>query len=237
MAETDQGRIAQVRVGEVEARLAEADRLAGVEARLAEHHAMLMERQRAEEQAQTERQLAATAVKQALQDAAKSQAESLVAALESADKLESERIARVKDEVEGVKSASTAKAELQRRAQDKFEAMVAGEFKKMNEIRGALEDLGKGMATRRDLESAVQALEAAGDERSKQIAELRTAVAVGPKGLPELKEHTDQSIGEQRLFLREKREVMAAQNRQIALVGAIAAVLTVIVYVIIATHG
>jgi uncharacterized protein YyaL (SSP411 family) len=244
---TQDAQTANVRVGSVENRLSASDRLSSVEGHLARHDATFEERDKAVARAEAERVLAAQAVKDALDQAketsskalealALSQAAALISALENANKLEEERVGRVSDEIEGVKDASKQKAELQRRAQDKFEAMVANEFSKMNEFRDALEDLGKGMATRRELEVAIQAVESTAEEQSKQIGELRTAVAVGPSGLPELKAKSDQSVGEQRMFLNEKREVIAAQNRQIALVGVIATILTVVVYVIIAAH-
>jgi hypothetical protein len=92
------------------------------------------------------------------------------------------------------------------------------------------------MATRREVDVAIQGVESANGEQAKQIAELRTAVAVGPSGLPELKSRNDEATGEQRALLREKREVISAQNRQIALIGTIAGVLSLIVYLIVAVH-
>jgi hypothetical protein len=233
---TQDAQTANIRVGSVENRLSASDRLSSVEGRLSAHDATFEERGKAETQAQRERELSAAQIQKALEQAATQMAENLVAALKAADSIELERVGRVRDEVDGVKDASVQKAELQRRAQDKFEAMVANEFQKMNEFRDALEDLGKGMATRRELEVAIQAVEGTMGEQGKQIAELRTAVAVGPSGLPELKTRADEGAGEQRALLREKREVITAQNRQIALVGSIAGVLSLIAYLIIAVH-
>jgi hypothetical protein len=233
---TQDAQTANVRIGSVENRLSSSDRLSAVEGRLASHDATFEERGKAEVQAQRERELSAAQIQKALEQAATQMAENLVAALKAADSIELERVGRVRDEVDGVKDASVQKAELQRRAQDKFEAMVANEFQKMNEFRDALEDLGKGMATRRELEVAIQAVESTAGDQGKQIAELRTAVAVGPSGLPELKTRNDETAGEQRAALREKREVISAQNRQIALVGSIATVLSLVIYLIIAVH-
>lgn len=44
------------------------------------------------------------------------------------------------------------------REHDKFELMVRDGFVKQNEFRGALEDLGRTMATRREMESAEETL-------------------------------------------------------------------------------
>jgi hypothetical protein len=208
-------------------------RFADVEARIAAHDGVFREREKAETQAQRERELSAAAVQKALEQAATQMAENLVAALKAADSIELERVGRVRDEIAGVKLTSAQKAELQRRAQDKFENNVAQEFAKMNEFRNALEDLGKGMATRRELEVLSEAVDSTFVDHTKQISELRTAIAVGPSGLPELKKRADESRGEERALLREKREIIALQNRQIALIGTMAAVLSLIAYLFV----
>ncbi len=76
------------------------------------------------------------------------------------------------------------------RAQEKFEATVVARFVQVNEFRGSLDDLGKTMATRRELETALQgvktetltALNAAKvttDELRDQLSELRSRVDTG----------------------------------------------------------
>jgi chromosome segregation ATPase len=201
MTEQDDKRFAAL-----ENRLSEADRLAKAEARLAGHDAMFAERGKAEIQAQRERELSAAAVQKALEEAAKSMAENLVAALKAADSIELERVGRVRDEIEGIKATRDLLSERRQVAQNKFENQVADNFHKVNDLRGALEELGKGMATRRELEVGLASMRAEReqlvasnnavvDEHTRQLGELRTLVAVGPSGLPELQAHTNQEIG------------------------------------------
>ncbi len=81
-------------------------------------------------------------------------------------------------------------AEERTRAQEKFEGTVVARFVQVNEFRGSLDDLGKTMATRRELETALQgvktetltALNAAKvttDELRDQLSELRSRVDTG----------------------------------------------------------
>jgi phage-related tail fiber protein len=198
---------ANVRVGGIENRIANPDRLAAVEAQLLSYQSIFEERDKAVVRAEAERVLAAQAVKDALDQAketsskalealALTTASALLSALENANKLEETRVAKVGDEVAGVREGTRATFEERKVAQDKFEATVSQEFAKMNEFRKALEDLGKGMATRRELEVSVQSLEASGQERQNQIAALQTAVAVGPIDLPGLHTQYDNLHGE-----------------------------------------
>ena len=71
-------------------------------------------------------------------------------------------------------------------AQDKFEATVERDSVKQNEFRGSLDDLGKTMATRRELEAAQISLGSRIDDLSHQIADLRSRLDVGPLGLAQV---------------------------------------------------
>lgn len=66
------------------------------------------------------------------------------------------------------------------RASDKFEETVQARFAQVNEFRAALDDLGKQMATRREMETAVANLtdniEKARIERQRSIEELQQSV-------------------------------------------------------------
>lgn len=116
MAEQDDTRIAAL-----EGRLSDADRLARAEARLAAHEATFAERERAETQAQSERVLAARAIKEALDEASKTQAENLTAALVAADKIELERVGRVQDKVNEVKAAATLALATTEKASEEYQ--------------------------------------------------------------------------------------------------------------------
>lgn len=74
-------------------------------------------------------------------------------------------------------------------AQDKFEATVRDGFVKQNEFRGSLDDLGKQMATRRELEAALG-----------QLAELRSRLDVGPIGLAAVANQQATQLGRQQGF-------------------------------------
>ena len=169
-------------------------RVSHAEALLASHAAKFEERQRAEEQAQTERQLAAAAVQQALQEAALASAKALEAALKNANDLELERVARVRDEVQEVKQASVTLVNERSQAQDKFEANVKERFAQVNEFRGSLEDLSKSMGTRRELETMQESHRVVTSALAKDIADLRSRLDVGPK---ELQSRSDEALGAQ----------------------------------------
>jgi hypothetical protein len=203
MAESDHALSAQdaqtanVRVGGVESRLSASDRLAEVEAQLAAHVAIFKEREKAEQQAQVERQLAAAAVQQALQEAASASAKALEAALKNADELEKERVARVRDEVKEVKASADLAVRAAGVAQDKFETGVKERFSQVNEFRGSLDDLGKSMGTRRELETLRDSIKVATDSLGREVGELRSRIDIGPKDLRALQSRSEQLSGRQ----------------------------------------
>jgi prefoldin subunit 5 len=94
----------------------------------------------------------------------------------------------------GDASAKSA-AELVRTAQDKFEAQTASAFVKNNEFRQSLDDLGKNMALRRELESAVATIDDRIQEVTKQINTINSRLDSGPVGLQSLKTQFDLSAG------------------------------------------
>jgi predicted nucleic acid-binding Zn-ribbon protein len=107
-----------------------------------------------------------------------------------------------------------------RRELRRFEKDIKQQLKKMNELRGALSDLGKLMATRRDLESAVETLKAERQslyqnligqlsDYGRRIGELEKNVAVGPAGLKTLQGIADQSVGAERQAHRISASVVA----------------------------
>ncbi len=76
------------------------------------------------------------------------------------------------------------------RATEKFEETVSARFVQINEFRGSLDDLGKTMATRRELEAAVASIKtetttalaaanAKGDEQGRQLSDLRSRIDTG----------------------------------------------------------
>lgn len=73
-----------------------------------------------------------------------------------------------------------------KRSLQKFEETVASRFASVNELRGALDDLGKGMATRRELESFKDEYRAAHGVLVSQLGDVRTQIAVGPAELSQL---------------------------------------------------
>lgn len=152
--------------------------------------ALMEEQRRAITTADSEREKAASALREGLAQ----QIQSGDAALR--DHI-SNQIAQIK--------ASLAAAE---RAMDKFETSVSERFATVNEFRGSLDDLGKQMATRRETESAIanvaEAVEKARQERQHQIDDLRTTLAelrsrldVGAPQLPEIQQYIASQGGRQ----------------------------------------
>lgn len=125
----------------------------------------------------------------------------------------------LRDYIENQIGQIRASLAAQQRAEDKFESTVQRRFDQVNEFRGALDDLGKTMATRRELETAVNSLndkvEAARieraqqlndardstnkklDEVAKQVGELRSRIDVGPASLDKLQERVLMTTGQQ----------------------------------------
>lgn len=127
------------------------------------------------------------------------------------------QIDNLKGSISGVKEITLMIQEQSKLAQDKFEAGVKAEFVKTNEFRGALEDLGKNMALRREVEAAIISLDNKIHEVNKQLSELRSRMDVGPVFHPTLQSQLDVYGG---------REKYAKDNwnKTIAIIMATAAV-------------
>jgi hypothetical protein len=117
------------------------------------------------------------------------------------------------------------------RAQDKFEQDIVRRFDQVNEFREALSDLGKSMATRRELEAGMDAIrnernslvssnEARISEIIKSVAELRSRLDVGPTELKTLQERSYQNIGAERKQTELVHQRQAVTNLQIAAFSA-----------------
>lgn len=107
-----------------------------------------------------------------------------------------------------------------RRELSRFEKNIQQQLQKMNELRGALSDLGNLMATRRDLENAIVTLKAEREslyqgltnqlhEFGRRIGDLEKSVAVGPDELKILRGRSDQSVGAERYAQRASASVVA----------------------------
>lgn len=116
------------------------------------------------------------------------------------------QVARQRESLEALRHMLDAMATERQNQQEKFEATVVSRFVQVNEFRGSLDDLGKTMATRRELEAALAgvraetltALDAAKgttDELRTQTQELRSRIDVGPATLSNLQARSDQSVG------------------------------------------
>jgi hypothetical protein len=82
-------------------------------------------------------------------------------------------------------------------AQDKFEATVISRFAQVNEFRGSLDDLGKNMATRRELEAFIVSYREAHEQLAEQVADLRSRLDIGPAGLAALQTGAATQVGRQ----------------------------------------
>jgi septal ring factor EnvC (AmiA/AmiB activator) len=74
---------------------------------------------------------------------------------------------------------------------------TAARFRQVNEFRGALDDLGKTMATRRELEASIASIAARMDEMSKDVSTLRSRIDVGPAELQQLQQGASKQAGRQ----------------------------------------
>lgn len=92
----------------------------------------------------------------------------------------------------------------------KFEQFVLAKFVDVNEFRKALEDLGKNMATRRELE-----------DLKEQVNALRSRVDIGPAGLQQLQSAQDFSKGKSEGIQLSWSTLLGV----VALVGGLSAIL------------
>lgn len=202
------------------------------------------EHQRAEDQAGREREKAAENLRVELARAIKegddrlrehiaNQIMQINSALVSAEKLELERLSRADATI----SALSEKLEVVRQAaaiaQTKFEEDVRQRFANVNEFRDALDDLGKQMATRREMETAVANLTdqvaKAREERQHQIDdlrgtldELRSRLDIGAPQIPELQAFVAANMG--------RREgVQASTGMVFGAIAGLAALLGIVI--------
>lgn len=146
--------------------------------------AILAEKDRALSIADAERERAAAALRNEQQravDRAAEEREKAAANLrvELARSID-EGDARLREHIMNQVSQIQSALEAALRASDKFEDTVSARFTQVNEFRAALDDLGKQMATRRELETAVSNLadniEKARIERQRAIEELQSGI-------------------------------------------------------------
>jgi len=125
--------------------------------------ALLSEKERALTMADDEREKAAAALRgelaramgegdDRLREHIHNQVQQINAALVSAEKLELERLNVIMRRLEGDENVVTALREANDERFHKFEKTVSDRFAQVNEFRGSLDDLGKTMATRRELD-------------------------------------------------------------------------------------
>jgi hypothetical protein len=170
---TQDAQIANVRIGGVEGRLSASDRLSDAEAQLAAHVAKFQERERAEGQAERERTLAASGIREALQAAAKASGEALTAALDSADKLEQERIARVQDKVDEVKEAATLALQATEKASSEYQKSAKETLSQHN---GLIDAMGRKDATYQTKELAQEQRDALESRITEVVGGVRSDV-------------------------------------------------------------
>lgn len=162
------------------------------------------------------------------------QIQQIKAALESGEKLELERLARVDADVRSLAREQTLLRETSTQAQSKFENEVSERFKQVNEFRASLDDLGKTMATRREMEASSITSQERYDEHSKQLQDLRSRLDIGPQGLVDLRARVDQSGGRVAGVAEgrtESRTTLDTTTKVIgAVIGAIVLLLAVLNY-------
>ena len=112
-----------------------------------------------------------------------------------------------------------------RRIDDRFGAFLEvyrRDQEKSNEFRAALDDLGKQMATRRELEGAVESSNQRFEGLSTQTAELRSRLDVGPAALGQVQAYQQEQIGRQAGIGVVVAVIVGAVTVTAALVGILA---------------
>lgn len=230
----------------VEALLTEKDRAQSLADQERERSAAALrgERQRAEDRASEERERAAENLRVELARAIQegddrlrehiaNQIMQIQSALTSADKLELERVDRLRAELNALGVLLQALREESASAQEKFETSVHARFQQVNEFRGSLDDLGKQMATRREMEAAIinvnDKVDKAREERQHQIDDLRTTLDelrsrldVGAPQIPELQAFVAAAVGR-------KEGVQMSTGLLFGGLGALGVVITIII--------
>lgn len=128
--------------------------------------------------------------------------------------------ARLCEMIQGLERLVTANERARDLAQQKFEATVERDSVKQNEFRGALNDLGQQMATRRELETATGAQEHINEELRLRVGELRSRIDVGPPAIPGIQDRLSTDIGRREGGQQLAKAIYAA-------IGAVAAVIGV----------
>lgn len=149
------------------------------------------------------------------------QIQQIQGALVSAEKLEMERLARVDADVRSLAREQKLLRETSTLAQSKFENEVSERFKQVNEFRASLDDLGKTMATRRELEASSVSNQERYDEHGKQLQDLRSRLDIGPQGLTDLRSRLDQSGGRIEGVVVGRSEGRATLDTTTKIVGAV----------------
>lgn len=121
-----------------------------------------------------------------------------------------ERVARLEAGLENLRHIVDLLEKVDERAQQKFEENVAARFVQVNEFRGALDDLSRGMATRRETEALTVALTELRSRIDVGPVELRTlsraiedirAEHVNRRELDEVKSRLDEGTGRRTAFI------------------------------------
>jgi hypothetical protein len=117
------------------------------------------------------------------------------------------------------------------KATEKAEKNTEESFAKVNEFRGALDDLSRTMATRRELESAVAQLTAVDEQSRHERQEFRSRLDVGPVGLAALAGRAEFNQGAQVGAVERTNTARANVALWVALAGVgLAAILGVLAY-------
>lgn len=214
--------------------------------------ALRNEQQRALDQADRERERAADKLRtelarqidegdDRLREHIAQQFQQINAALVSAERLETTRFGSTTESLRATEKQLEVLRHAAVIAQDKFERNVESRFEQVNEFRGSLDDLGKTMATRREMEQINSALNSKMDdsiiqrnvkfdEINKSLQEIRSRLDVGPSALHDLQVRADRGQGQQ-------EGSRQSQAGLYALIGAVGGFLAIVIVVANALAG
>ncbi len=145
------------------------------------------------------------------------------------ERLFTSELRRIEAVISGQQRAVELLGTASQQAQDKFEASVTARFTTVNEFRQALADLGADMATRRELEAAMKAMDDHFEENRRGIVNLTSRIDVGPAQLSALQTRADTQAGRQ-------MGVGLSANAAVIALGLLLTIIGTIAAIYIATH-
>lgn len=157
----------------------------------------------------------------ALGDLVNLQVKRLEEQIDALDKLIEARFVTYKVMMESNASQVAIALAASEKAITKAESATDKRFDGVNEFREALTDLGKNMATRRELETAIVEIKGVLESNAAVVAELRSRIDVGPSGLTTLQNQYSAMQGAKKQSLETRDLLFAVLGAVMGIMGFI----------------